>query len=80
LSGTNANELLNLAKQNNIAIEIDNINRTPSIEIIKMAKEKGCRFSFSGLIPASAMQKSMYVLDAIKEAKLSYKDQYIPGW
>lgn len=80
LNSSNAEELLNLAKQNNIAIEIDNINRRPSIELIKKAKEKGCRFSFSGLIPASTMQQSIYVLDAIKEAKLTYKDQYIPRW
>ena len=80
LNTTNADELLSLAKQNNIAIEIDNVAQRPSIDILKMAKAKGCKFTYAGLIPASNMQKSMYVVDAIKGAGLSYKDQYIPGW
>jgi hypothetical protein len=80
LSADNADELLTLAKQNNIAIEIDNIRQRPSVAILKMAKAKGCKFTYSGLVPAASMQKSTYVLNAIKEAALTYKDQYIPGW
>ena len=80
LNDTNAEELLSLAKQNNIAIEIDNLNRRPSADIIKKAKAKGCKFTFSGLVPAANMQRSMYVLDMIKAANLTYKDQYIPKW
>lgn len=80
LKGNNADELLDLAKQNNIAIEIDNIRRSPSIEIIKKAKGKGCKFTYAGLVPAVNMQRSMYVIDAIKQAGLTYKDQYIPKW
>jgi hypothetical protein len=78
LNSNNAAELLDIAKQNNIAVEIDNLSRTPSVEVIKMAKSKGCKFTFTGLVPASNMEKSMYVFEAIKEAKLSYKDLYIP--
>lgn len=80
LNSNNADELLGLAKQNNIAIEIDNVRRRPSVAMIKKAKEKGCRFTFAGLIPAGNMQRSQYVLEAIKEAKLNYKDLYIPRW
>jgi hypothetical protein len=80
LNNTNADELLNLAKQNNIAIEIDNVAQRPSIDILKIAKAKGCKFSYAGLMPASNMQKSMYVVNAIKGAGLTYKDQYIPRW
>lgn len=80
LNDSRAAELLDMAKQNNIAIEIDNISKTPSVEIIKMAKAKGCKFTFAGLVPASHMQKSMYVMAAIKEANLTYKDLYIPKW
>ena len=75
-----AAELLDMAKQNSIAIEIDNVSNSPSVEVIKMAKAKGCRFTFTGLVPASSMQKSMYVMAAIKEADLTYKDLYIPKW
>lgn len=80
LGSKDADELLEMAGKNNIAIEIDNIAQSPSIEVIKKAKAKGCKFSFSGLIPASNMEKSVYVLNALKEAKLTYKDLYIPGW
>lgn len=80
LNTTNADELLTLAKQNNIAIEIDNLAHHPSIDIIKAAKAKGCKFTFAGLIPAASMQQSMYVADAIKQGGLTYKDQYIPKW
>lgn len=80
LKGNDAGELLDMAKRNGIAIEIDNVNHTPSIEVIRMAKAKGCKFTFSGLMPVNNMQNSLYVIDAIKEAKLTYKDLYIPKW
>lgn len=80
LSSASAGGLLDLAKQNNIAIEIDNMTKSPSMEIIKLAKSKGCRFTFAGLVPAASMEKSMYVMEAIKEARLTYKDLYIPRW
>jgi hypothetical protein len=80
LSTPDAAMLLDLAKQNNIAIEIDNDTKTPSVEVIKMAKSKGCKFTFSGLIPLSKIEKSQYVLDAIKGAKLIYKDQFVPKY
>jgi Domain of Unknown Function (DUF1080) len=75
-----AEMLLTLAKQNNIAIEIDNEAKTPSVEILKLAKNKGCKFTFSGLIPATQLDKSMYILDAIKGTGLNYKDLFIPKW
>jgi hypothetical protein len=80
LNSGSAAELLDMAKRNNIAIEIDNVNRTPSIESIKLAKAKGCKFTFAGLIPATNMEKSIYVVEVIKAAKLTYKDLYIPKW
>ena len=80
LDNNTAATLLDLAKQNNIAIEIDNVSHSPSLEIIKMAKAKGCKFTFTGLVPASSMQKSMYAMEVIKQANLDYKDLYIPKW
>jgi Domain of Unknown Function (DUF1080) len=70
--------LLDLAKKNNVAIEIDNIAKTPSVAFIKMAKEKGCKFNFSGLIPVSTLANPPYILEAAKAAGLSYKDLFIP--
>lgn len=80
LNEKNANELLDLAKRNNIAIEIDNMMGHPSVAIIKMAKDKGCKFTFSGLIFPDNTETSLYVIEAIKGAQLTYKDQYIPKW
>ena len=80
LTVKNAPALLDLARKNNVAIEIDNAARTPSIEVIKLAKAKGCKFSFTGLIPADSIDKSLYVLDAIKGAGLDYRDLYVPKW
>jgi hypothetical protein len=80
LNNSRAGELLDMAQQNNIAVEIDNVSQSPSVEIIKLAKAKGCKFTFAGLVPASNMQKSMFVMTAIKEANLTYKDLYIPKW
>ena len=74
----NAEALLALAKKNNVAIEIDNEAKTPSIEVLKLAKSKGCQFTFAGLVPAAQLEKSTYVLDAIKGAGLDYKDIYVP--
>ena len=72
--------LLDLAKQNNVAIEIDNISKSPSIAVLRKAKAKGCKFSFAGLVPADKLTQSLYVIEAIRGAKLSYKDQYVPKW
>lgn len=78
LNAENAEMLLELAKKNNIALEIDNETKTPSVEMLKIAKSKGCQFTFAGLIPIDKMEKSIYVIDAIKGAGLIYKDLYVP--
>jgi glyoxylase-like metal-dependent hydrolase (beta-lactamase superfamily II) len=70
--------LLDIAKQNNVSIEIDNEMKTPSVEILKLAKSKGCQFTFSGLAPVALFEKSTYVFDAIRGAGLDYKDIYVP--
>lgn len=78
LNDEHAAMLLDLARQQNIAIEIDNVNRHPSIEVLKLAKARGCKFTFAGLLPATAQHYSLYVLEAIRGAGLDYRDQYIP--
>lgn len=78
LKGKDAESLLTLAKDNNVAIIIDNETKTPSVEVLKMAKTKGCKFSFSGLSPVSKMDNSIYIIEAIKNAQLDYRDIYVP--
>lgn len=78
LTVTNAAALLDLAKQNKVAIEIDNTAKLPSIAVLQLAKSKGCQFSFSGLVPASKLEASTYLFEAIKGAGLDYRDLYVP--
>ena len=80
LTVKDADALLDLAVKNKVAIEIDNAAKTPSIEVLKLAKSKGCRFTFTGLIPANKLENSLYVIEAIRGAKLSYKDLFVPKW
>jgi glyoxylase-like metal-dependent hydrolase (beta-lactamase superfamily II) len=80
ISMKEAEALLTLAKQNNVALEINNETKTPSVEMLKLAKSKGCKFTFSGLIPAAQLDKSTYILEAIKGSEMTYKDLYIPKW
>ncbi|MEP7323695.1 MAG: family 16 glycoside hydrolase [Saprospiraceae bacterium] len=78
LTAKNTGALIALAKKNNIAIEIDNEAKTPSMDVIAMAKSKGCRFTFANLVPSSKLEKSTYVFDVIKDIKLAYKDEWVP--
>ena len=80
LTVKNAPALLDLARKNNVAIEIDNEAMTPSIEVIKLAKTKGCKFSFAGLVPVEKLDNSLYILEVIKAAGLDYRDLYVPKW
>ena len=73
-----ADALLDLAKQNNVAIEINNETKTPSVEILKLAKSKGLKFTFSGLAPAAKLDASTYIFNALNGAGLNYKDIYVP--
>ncbi len=75
----NIGPLLKLAASNNIAIEIDNHLETPSIEVIKMAKAYGCKFSFANISSFPNVERSTYFLDVIEECQLSYKDFFVPS-
>jgi len=76
----NNHPYIRLARQYNVAIEINNENKTPSLEFIQLAKSAGCKFTLSHLIPASRMESSTYVFDVIKHAGLNYRDFYVPKW
>ncbi|MCU0345390.1 MAG: DUF1080 domain-containing protein [Saprospiraceae bacterium] len=79
LNAQTAGELLDIAKQKNVAIVIDNETQHPSLEVLKMAKAKGCKFTMSGLVPKERMEQSSYVFEVLKSAGLDYRDFYVPG-
>lgn len=70
--------LLDAAGKNGAAIEIDNVQKTPSIATIKSAKAKGCKFTYSGISSLEEVEASQYFLDVIDQAGLGYKDFYFP--
>lgn len=72
-------DLINAAKANNVAIEIDNEAKMPSIDFIKTAKENGLMFTYANLGLVNGDTNIDYVQTVIEECKLSYKDFYIPN-
>lgn len=54
-------KVVEAAKQNNVAIEIDNERQLPSIEFLKIAKEKGCRFANGGIYRNNKMFEPSYL-------------------
>jgi hypothetical protein len=72
-------KVIDAAKRNNVAIEVDNKLKLPSITFLKMAKEKGCLFSIGGLFEENKMDEPDYFYEVIDQCKLTYKDIYIPG-
>jgi len=71
-------EVIEAAKRNNVAIEVYNKLKIPSIKFLKLAKEKGCAFSIGGLFKENEMAEPDYFYDVIEQCKLDYKDVYIP--
>jgi hypothetical protein len=80
ISVANAKDIITKIVSKNIALEINQTHQYPSMEVIKLAKEMGCKFTMGGLTPSSAWNNSMYILDVIKKAGLNYKDFYVPKW
>ena len=76
----NADELLALANQYSVAIEIDNMRQKPGADLIRLAKAHGLKFSFSGLIVGPGVSKSDYIFEVLRSAGLNYKDLFIPKW
>lgn len=72
-------KVIDAAKRNNIAIEVYNKFKIPSIAFLQRAKEKGCLVSLGGLYQDNTMAEPGYFYDVIDQCKLNYKDIYIPG-
>ena len=72
-------KVIDAARRNNVAIEVYNPKRIPSITFIKLAKEKGCTFTAGGLFKENKISEPDYFYEVIDQCKLDYKDIYIPG-
>lgn len=71
-------KVVEAAKNNGVAIEINNAIRLPHMDFLKLAKEHGCQFTNTGIYLNSKMTTPDYFLEVIETCSLMYKDIYIP--
>jgi histidinol phosphatase-like PHP family hydrolase len=71
-------KVIQAAKMNNIAIEINNRYRIPSSEFIKRAKDAGVKFTVGTNNMDSNFSGAEYAREMIKECSLTEEDFYIP--
>jgi histidinol phosphatase-like PHP family hydrolase len=71
-------KVISAARDNNIAIEINNRYRIPSLDFIKRAKEAGVKFTVGTNNTNSNFSGAEYALKAINECKLFRDDFFIP--
>lgn len=70
---------LTTAADNGVAVAISEVEKIPSLDLIKQAKAAGCQFATTGLIDENGKVSTAYFMKMIENAKLDYKDIYIPG-
>jgi hypothetical protein len=72
------NRVITAAKDNNIAIEINNRFRIPSVDFIKRAKAAGVKFTIGTNNADENFSGAFYALKMIKECNLTKDDFYLP--
>jgi len=71
--------VIEAAKKNNIAIEINNRYRIPSAKFIMEAKKAGVKFSFGTNNSDSKLGRIEYGVQMVKECGLRWQDFFVPG-
>ncbi|MCU0456568.1 MAG: hypothetical protein MUE74_09725 [Bacteroidales bacterium] len=71
-------KVIEAAKKNNIAIEINNRYRIPSYEFLKRAKEAGVKFTVGTNNADENFTGAEYAREIIKKLKLKQDDFYLP--
>ncbi len=72
------NKVISAAKRNNVAIEINNRFRIPSVEFIIKAKQAGVKFAVGTNNIDKNFTRPEYALEIIKECGLTKNDFFIP--
>jgi hypothetical protein len=75
---TRMDKVIKAAKDNNIAIEINNRYKIPSADFIKRAKLAGVKFTVGTNNADENFSGAAYALEMIKECKLTQNDFYLP--
>lgn len=71
-------KVIKAAKDNNIAIEINNRYKIPSVDFIKRAKQAGVKFTVGTNNTDENFSGAAYALKMIRECKLTEKDFFMP--
>jgi hypothetical protein len=71
-------KVIDAAKKNDIAIEINNRYRIPSPAFIKLAKQAGAKFSFGTNNTDANIGRLEYPLAMVSECGLTWQDIFIP--
>jgi hypothetical protein len=67
------------AKENQVAIEINNRYRLPSEVLLRMAKEEGCKFAFgTNNTKADDLGRCEYGIEITKKLNLGWRDFFVP--
>jgi histidinol phosphatase-like PHP family hydrolase len=77
-TGERMDKVIKAAKDNNIAIEINNRYKIPSIAFISRAKKEGVRFTVGTNNMNKDFSGAAYALEAIKKCNLTQNDFYQP--
>ena len=70
--------VIDAAKKNNIAIEINNRYRIPSAKFITAAKKAGVKFSFGTNNSDKDLGRIEYGVRMVKECGLRWQDFFVP--
>jgi hypothetical protein len=73
-------KVVDAAKRNGVAIEINNRYKLPSAAFIRMAKAAGCKFSFgTNNTGPNDLLRCEYGLRMVDECQLVWQDFFVPG-
>jgi hypothetical protein len=71
-------KVIEAARKNQVAIEINNRYRIPSARFIRLAKQAGVRFSFGTNNVDRNLGRLEYCLQMVKECALTWQDIFVP--
>ena len=70
--------VIDAALRYDVAIEINNRRKIPSLAFIKMAKSAGCKFSFGTNNAEAELGRLEYPIQMVKECGLVWQDIFVP--
>jgi hypothetical protein len=70
--------VIDAAKRNDVAMEINNTYRLPSPTFIKAAKQAGVKFAFGTNNAGRSLGRLEYCVEMVKECGLTWQDIFVP--